>query len=100
MTIEITSRHFSPSSRLQQMVHEKVSKISKFSNLIRCQVILEKDHLNEIVEIKAHASGREFFAQESSELFEKSLTNSIDKIIVQIKKHEGKRRNHTDRLAG
>ena len=45
----------------------------------------------EKAEIIARASGQEFFASESSEIFEKSLTAAIDKIIPQIKKHHDKR---------
>ncbi len=90
MTIEITSRHFSPSENLQKLVSEKVSKIEKYSTLTNCVVILEKDNTGEVVEIKAHSKGHEYFAQENSDLFEKSLTVVVDKIISQMKKQNGK----------
>ena len=90
MTIEITSRHFSPSEKLQKLVNERVSKIERYSSLTNCFVILEKDNTGEVVEIKAHSKGHEYFAQENSDLFEKSLTVAVDKIITQMKKHSGK----------
>lgn len=90
MTVEITSRHFSPSEKLQKLVTEKVAKIEKFSSLTNCFVILEKDNTGEVVEIKAHSKGHEYFAQENSPLFEKSLIVAVDKIISQMKKHNGR----------
>lgn len=98
MTIEITSRHFTLSPQLQSLIHEKVGKIEKYSKLTSCNVILEKDNTGEVVEIKAHSKGREFFAQDNSPIFEKSLTLVVDKIIIQLKKYtdkiNGKGRNN------
>lgn len=92
MNCEITSRHFSPSETLQNLVREKIQKIEKYTfDITSCRVILEIDNGFEKAEIIAHASGQDFFASESSEMFEKSLTAAIDKIIPQIKKHHDKR---------
>ncbi len=101
MTIEITSRHFTPSENLQKLVQDKVGKIEKFSALTSCNVILEKDNTGEVVEIKARSKGHEFFAQENSPLFEKSLNVAVDKIITQMKKYNDRvngKKKSTDHL--
>ena len=53
-------------------------------------VIFIKDKIDEVVEISANVNGREFFAQETSDLFEKSLGGAIDKMVIQLKKHHDK----------
>ena len=86
MNCEITSRHFSSSESLQNLVREKIQKIEKYTfDITSCRVILDMDNSFEKAEIIAYASGQDFFASESSEMFEKSLTAAIDKIIPQIK---------------
>ena len=45
MNIEITSRHFTASNDLKNLVYEKVKKIEKYNNdIISCYVILTKKH--------------------------------------------------------
>jgi len=97
MNIEITSRHFTLSDQLKDLVNEKVEKISKYNGgLIRCRVILTKEEngMEECVEIIAHSKGHEFVAHDKSEVFEKSLMSVIYKLATQIKKHHDKLINH------
>ncbi len=92
MNLEITSRHFSPSATLQDLVREKIQKIEKYTfDITSCHVILERDNGFEKAEIIVHTRGQELVASENSEMFEKSLNAIIDKIIPQIKKHHDKR---------
>jgi ribosomal subunit interface protein len=95
MNIEITSRHFSPSEKLKELVNEKLAKIDKFNvNLTRCHVILSKENgAEESVEIVAHSKGHEFVAHDNSSVFEKSLANSVNKLSIQLKKQH-------DRIVG
>ena len=90
MQIDITSRHFTPSVKLKEMVYEKLKKIEKFNNgIIGCRVILTKESNFEDVEIVINGKGSNFVAHENSDNFEKSLIIAIDKITIQIKKqHE------------
>ncbi|MBC8479837.1 MAG: ribosome-associated translation inhibitor RaiA [FCB group bacterium] len=91
MTVDITARHFSPSSKLQELVHDKVGNIQKYhENITSCHVVLLKEQNSEDIEIIARAKGKEFVAKESSDLFEKSLNSAVDKIVRQLKKHHDK----------
>ena len=90
MNIEITARHFTASDKLKELINAKIMKIEKFnSGIMNCHVILTKENSSENVEINAHIKGHDFSSHESGDLFEKSLTNAIEKISIQIKKqHE------------
>jgi len=91
MNIEITSRHFTASEQLKELVNEKVKKIEKFNNeIISCNVILTKENNSENVEIIAYAKGHDFISSENEDIFERSLTNAVYKISNQIKKQHEK----------
>ena len=95
MNIEITSRHFTASEQLKELVNEKVKKIERFNNvIISCYVILTKEHNSENVEIIVHAKGHDFISSENGDAFELALVNAINKISVQIKKQHAKDLNH------
>ena len=87
MNIEMTSRHFTASDKLKELVNDKIMKIEKFnSGIMNCHVILTKENSGENVEIKAHIKGHYFSAHENADSFEKSLANAVEKISIQIKK--------------
>ena len=91
MNIEITSRHFTASKQLKELVNEKVKKIEKFNNeIISCNVILTKENNSENVEIFAHGKGHDFISSENEDIFERSLINAVHKISNQIKKQHEK----------
>ncbi len=91
MKINITSRHFTPSENLKEIIFQKVQKILKFNPLIiNCNIILTKESNREEVEIIVHLKGNDFIATESSDNFEKSINVVVDKIISQVKKQHDK----------
>jgi len=95
MQVDITSRHFTPSLQLKEMVYEKLHKIEKFNNSITsCRVVLTKEANFEDVEIVIHSKGYHFVAHENSNNFEKSLITAVDKITIQVKKQHEKLVNH------
>ena len=96
MNIEITSRHFIASEELKALINEKISKVNKYNiELTRCHVILSQENTFEkSVEIVAHSKGHEFIAHDNSNVFEKSLTASINKLLIQLKKQHDKIKDH------
>ena len=95
MKIDITSRHFSPSTQLKEMVYEKLKKIEKFNRgIISCRVVLTKEANFEDVEIVVHGKGHHFVAHENLDNFEKSLISAIDKVTIQVKKQHEKSVDH------
>ena len=103
MDLEITARHFKPSSQLAELVNEKVSKVSKFTyDILRCEVVLTKENNYENVEIIAHVKGEDLVVKDSSDKFEKSIMSAVDKLVSQAKKHHdklmGKVKNHNSEI--
>ena len=95
MRINITARHFSPSDKLKDLVHSKISKLEKFNyGIMNCHIILKKEGNIESVEIVCHAKGNEFIAHGNLINFEKSLVDAIEKIAVQAKKYNQKITSH------
>ena len=89
MNIEITSRHFTPYEGLKKIVNEKLAKLDKFSvSLTRRNVILSNGNAaEESIEIIAHSSkGHEFVAHDNSNIFEKPLAASVNKLSIQLKR--------------
>ena len=95
MNIDITSRHFSTSKELKKLVVDKLAKLEKFNVILtRCHVILLKEgNSDESVEIVAHSKGHEFVAHGKSNIFEKSLAISVNKLSIQLQKEH-------DRIVG
>ena len=95
MNIEITSRHFTASDKLKELINEKIMKIEKFnSGIMNCHVILTKENSGENVEINVHIKGHNISAHESGNVFEKSLRNAVEKISIQIKKQNERAKSH------
>ena len=95
MQIDITTRHFTSSVQLKEMVYEKLKKIEKFNyDILSCRVVLTKEANFEDVEILVQGKGHQFIAHENLDNFEKSLISAIDKITIQVKKQHGKLVNH------
>ena len=95
MKVNITSRHFSPSDKLKELVYDKLKKVEKFNNnIINCRVVLTKETNFEDVEIVVHGKGHYYVAHENSNNFEKSLISAVEKITIQIKKQHDKLVNH------
>ena len=87
MQVDITARHFTPSKKLKNMVHEKIKKIEKFnSKLMNISIVLTKEVNYEGVEIIAKGKGYIAVAHEKKENFEKAFISAIEKITIQIKK--------------
>ena len=95
MNIEITARHFTASDKLKELINEKIMKIEKFnSGIMNCHVILTKENSGENVEINVHIKGHNISSNESGDVFEKSLKNAVEKILIQIKKQHERAKAH------
>ncbi len=95
MQVDITSRHFTPSAQLKEMVYEKLKKIEKFnSDIMNCRVVLTKEANFKDVEIVVNGKGHHFVAHENLDNFEKSLISAIDKVTIQVKKQHEKLVDH------
>ena len=87
MNIDITSRGFTPSSDLIDLINTKVEKLSRFDkNISDIKVVLKKESRAEKVELIITSKNRKYVTKCYSSVFEKTMVNAIDNIKVQISK--------------
>ena len=89
MNIDITSRGFTPSSDLIELINTKVEKLSKFDkNISDIKVVLMKESRAEKVELIVESKRNTYVSKRYSSVFEKTLVMSIDNIKSQIQKNK------------
>jgi putative sigma-54 modulation protein len=93
MRLELTGRHVDITPTLRRLVDAKLVKIDRLLNdrAVSAQVVLTRDKYRCLAEITLHARGEKFLhGVGSSEAWETSLTQAIDKIAQQAQKVKGK----------
>lgn len=86
---------FEVKSTLKTLIEKKVNKLSTFyDRIVKAEVFLKledaKVHEGSIVEINIHLPGKDAFAKEASDSFEKALAATTDKLERQLKKRKEK----------
>jgi putative sigma-54 modulation protein len=83
---------FSVSEPLQQLIEEKVNKLTIFFDRIQSARVFLKDDVNRFnhkdarkVEIEVNVPGATLYADESAETFEKAVAGAADKLKRQIR---------------
>lgn len=85
MNIEITSRHFTPSSDLKLFINEKVPKLLKYDPQINSiKVVLLKESRAEKVELIVTSRKKQYITNCYSSVFEKTILKAINNIKIQI----------------
>ena len=88
MNIDITARNFTPSPKLKTLINEKLIGLLKYdSNIMSSKVVLLKEGRAEKVELILKSKRINYITKCYSSVFEKTFINAIEKIKVQIKKH-------------
>lgn len=95
MNIQIHSVRFDADKKLIDFVHQKLGKLSQFSeNIVSAEVFLrldkDQDRENKITEVKLEYPGGPLFARKQSKSFEESTDSVIDALKKQITKQKGK----------
>ncbi len=96
MDIQITSRHFNASEKLNDRIHAVMEKLSKFYDHITDAFIVldaEKKNLRS-VEIKVNILDNSISAKAEEENMGKALDSAISKMEVQLKKANQKLKQH------
>ncbi len=97
MNIQIHSLRFDADKKLVDFVHQKVEKLTLFSeDIVNAEVTLriDKDHEreNKISEIRLDLPGGPLFAKKQSKSFEEATDDTIDALKKQITRHKEKLR--------
>ncbi len=89
MNIDLTSRGFSPSSELVDLIHSKLEKLSTFDkDILSIKVVLLKESRAEKVELIIKSRKNTYVTKCYSSLFEKTIAMAIDNIKSQIQKNK------------
>jgi len=95
MNIQIHSVRFDADKKLIDFVHQKLGKLSQFSeNIVSAEVFLrldkDQDRENKVTEVKLEYPGGPLFARKQSKTFEEATDSVIDALKKQITKQKAK----------
>jgi putative sigma-54 modulation protein len=93
MRLELTGRHIDITPSLRRIVDAKVAKLDRLlrDTALSAQVVLTREKFRRGAEITLHTRGEKFLhGVGSSETWEQSLTQAVEKITHQAEKVKGK----------
>ena len=93
MRLELTGRHIEITPSLRRIVDAKLAKLERLLNdsAVSAQVVLTREKFRRGAEITLHARGENFLhGVGSSETWERSLSQAVEKIAHQAEKVKGK----------
>lgn len=95
MKINISSVHFKADKKLEDFLHDRVSKLSQYyDGVIGSEVTLKLDKSsttdNKIAEIKLLIKGNDLFAKKQSKTFEEAADNAVDALKKQLTRYKEK----------
>jgi len=89
MNIDLTSRGFTPSSELIELIHSKLEKLNTFDkDISSLKVVLLKESRAEKVELIIKSKKNTYVTKCFSSLFEKTIVMATDNIKSQIQKNK------------
>ena len=89
MNIDLTSRGFTPSSELIELIHLKLEKLNTFDkDISSLKVVLLKESRAEKVELIIKSKKNTYVTKCYSSAFEKTIVMAIDNIKSQIQKNK------------
>ena len=106
MLIQITARHIEVPAKLKLYIESRVEKLDKFiDGITAVHVTLSAEKYRQIAELNVHSRGNVYLsATEASEDLKSSVSQAIEKIEGQAKKHRAKKidkkRRRTSRVNG
>ena len=95
MQLNISGHHLDLTDSIKEYVENKLEKLDRHSDQITSiNVILTVDKLEQKAEATVHVSGKDFFADSSSEDLYAAIDLLSDKLDRQLIKHKEKLRSH------
>ena len=89
MNIDLTSRGFTPSSELIELIHSKLEKLNTFDkDISSLKVVLLKESRAEKVELIIKSKKNTYVTKCYSSAFEKTIVMASDNIKSQIQKNK------------
>ncbi len=93
--VSITCRHEEFTDDFKKSINNKLQKLSKFySNIIKANVIIDRQNTSFRVEIILHVPGSVITATDEDYNYKKAIDSTIEKVERQIKKFKSKVVDH------
>jgi len=93
--VSITCRHEEFTDGFKKSINNQLQKLSKFySNIIKANVIIDKQNTSFRVEISLHVPGSVITATDEDYNHKKAIDSTIEKVESQIKKLKSKVVDH------
>lgn len=94
MKLTITGRHLEVTPNLRRHIETRIEKLTKFTDrIIEGEIVLFKDHVDEVAEGRIHIGHTIITARARSTDMYESVSDLIDKLLVQLQRHDGKLRD-------
>lgn len=101
MQINITGHHIDITEALRDYVTEKMQKLTRhFDHVTIAHTILTVDKQGQKAEATVHVSGKDLFAEHTTEDMYASIDGLVDKLDRQIIKHKEKIGSHHQKSGG
>lgn len=101
MQINITGHHIELTDSLRDYVNEKMKKLTRhFDHVTTAHTILTVEKQGQKAEATVHASGKDLFAESTTDDMYASIDSLIDKLDRQIIKHKEKIGSHNKKSGG
>jgi putative sigma-54 modulation protein len=101
MQVSVTFRHLEPTNALKDFASEKVQRIHKlFHKPTEAHVVLSLEKYMHKADVTVSANGLVMRGEEKSEDMYQSIDRAIDKIEKQLRRYQGKLKQHKAREDG
>lgn len=101
MQINLTGHHVEITDALRDYVTEKMQKLTRhFDHVTNTHVILTVEKQNQKAEATVHVSGKDLFADHTTDDMYASIDALVDKLDRQIIKHKEKISSHHKKSGG
>lgn len=95
MKVTVRSIHFTADAKLIEFIQERMDKLGQFyDGILGGDVYLRLDKSdnkeNKVSEIRLLIPGKDVFAKRQCKSFEEATDQSVEALIIQLKKHKDK----------
>jgi ribosomal subunit interface protein len=90
----LTGRHFEITPHLKAHAEGQVTKLDRYNHhILEAEMVLFMDHATHIAEGKVHVSHAVLTARAEAKDMYAAVNEAVDRMLIQIKRHEGKLRD-------
>ncbi|UCG42316.1 MAG: ribosome-associated translation inhibitor RaiA [candidate division WOR-3 bacterium] len=94
MKFTLTGRHFNITPHLKAHVEKRITRLDKYNDhILEAGMVLFRDHATHIAEGRVHVGHAVLTARAEAGDMYGAVNEAVDRMLIQIKRHEGKLRD-------